>query len=356
MAGAFLAHQGCGGGEEETSSGGCSGSQTSCNGTCVDTSLDPNNCGICGNVCSADQQCIAGQCECAAGHISCAGVCVDPNTNPAHCGGCNNPCSEGEDCVAASCGCPNGQAPCTGGCTDLNTDELNCGQCNRSCGAAEECVNGDCTCPDGTTSCYSQCVDTTSDSNFCGDCDTACNTGEYCEASNCETINSCGDVSEDQYEGNDTCQAVRVLPVANENASTATIGDPTLHHTDQSLDTDWYKIPTAEAFHLDCVTNPLSSQCYFVFEIAFAPPDVAAHDTYQMCLRANSCTGTAHCTDSSDWNGTTNKYEMALQWEGTCGLDDEPEIYVEIKRNGGTESCEQYSLEYRYVFTDGTCS
>jgi hypothetical protein len=42
---------------------GCQESMTCCSGTCVDTSLDPNNCGKCGNACGLGQFCTGTACQ-----------------------------------------------------------------------------------------------------------------------------------------------------------------------------------------------------------------------------------------------------------------------------------------------------
>src|SRR5487761_2081018 len=46
-------------------------SAISCNGTCVDLSSDPANCGACGTACSATQTCSGSACVCPAGTITC---------------------------------------------------------------------------------------------------------------------------------------------------------------------------------------------------------------------------------------------------------------------------------------------
>ena len=41
---------------------GCENGKTSCNGICVDTLTDINNCGSCGNICSSNSNCLSGKC------------------------------------------------------------------------------------------------------------------------------------------------------------------------------------------------------------------------------------------------------------------------------------------------------
>jgi hypothetical protein len=40
----------------------CAPNQTQCNGTCVNTNIDKNNCGGCGIACTAAQVCQNGTC------------------------------------------------------------------------------------------------------------------------------------------------------------------------------------------------------------------------------------------------------------------------------------------------------
>src|SRR5574337_1026390 len=40
----------------------CPAGQGYCSGTCTDTSIDPANCGACGNACGVDQVCVFGTC------------------------------------------------------------------------------------------------------------------------------------------------------------------------------------------------------------------------------------------------------------------------------------------------------
>jgi hypothetical protein len=72
----------------------CGGGLSVCSGACTNTTIDPNNCGTCGNVCtpSAGQSCTSGACVCASG-TACGTQCVDTATDSSHCGMCNNACT-----------------------------------------------------------------------------------------------------------------------------------------------------------------------------------------------------------------------------------------------------------------------
>ncbi len=191
------------------------------------------------------------------------------------------------------------------------------------------------------------------------DCDNAalavsnCQANETCDASgHCDSSSACSQVAVDAYEDNDTCVLAHDLPVATQGATAITVSDPTLHHTDQTLDTDWYAIQAVEGSE---VCMPGLSQCYFVFDIALTPPEVAAHATYEMCVTQSACGGTEVCTTSTEWNATDSRYELSVTWEGTCGASDDTLFYVKIARNGGQESCAPYGLEYQLTYTDEQC-
>ncbi len=92
-----------------------------CDGLCLDTSVDPDHCGDCETVCSADEACLSGGCvaDCPEGLAECGRQCVETRSDDAHCGGCGNECPGGEGCVDGTCvpEIPLGPAParCAGG-------------------------------------------------------------------------------------------------------------------------------------------------------------------------------------------------------------------------------------------------
>jgi len=79
--------------------------QSFCNGMCIPTSNDPQNCGGCGVVCPAGQACSAGQCStsCLPPLVQCGQSCVDPQNDNQNCGGCNMPCPSGQGCSRGQC-------------------------------------------------------------------------------------------------------------------------------------------------------------------------------------------------------------------------------------------------------------
>src|SRR5262245_19219544 len=73
--------------------GPCPG-QTVCDGKCVVTKRDPENCGMCGKKCKEGEVCVQGGCalQCGGGSTKCNSVCVSTQADPANCGMCGNKC------------------------------------------------------------------------------------------------------------------------------------------------------------------------------------------------------------------------------------------------------------------------
>lgn len=209
--------------------GNCDGNAA--NGCEVNTNLDPNNCGRCGNRCTGI--CMSGSCinpptgprcgdaacngteicsscpsDCGACRPMCApgtsncdgndanGCEVTLATDRSNCGMCGIRCTSTETCSAGRCVPTCGSATsCSGVCRDLQTDPANCGACGRICTGGASCSGGVCTAPScggaGLTYCGGTCVDTNRDDRNCGACGASCDTGAgwYCNgAGRCRTM------------------------------------------------------------------------------------------------------------------------------------------------------------------------
>ncbi|MBW2455149.1 MAG: choice-of-anchor L domain-containing protein [Deltaproteobacteria bacterium] len=153
---------GTGGSSTSTSTGTgggdvCPGA-TLCNGVCVNTDYDPNNCGDCDVVCDPGQVCSQGACgmNCGGGTTQCGDLCIDTENNPDHCGGCDEPCGAGQLCSSGVClsECGGGLTKCGDTCVNTDTSEDHCGGCNQPCSQGEDCVSGSCIiCDTNTTDC-----------------------------------------------------------------------------------------------------------------------------------------------------------------------------------------------------------
>ena len=84
-----------------------------CFGVCVDLQTDPSNCGYCGEVCPSGQ-CATGICVeavgpapaevvCPSGQADCGGGCIDVFSDPANCGFCGNVCAADQQCLLGGC-------------------------------------------------------------------------------------------------------------------------------------------------------------------------------------------------------------------------------------------------------------
>jgi hypothetical protein len=211
---AAVALGGCNG-QTVASDGGasCPASQTSCNGTCVDTESDPGNCGGCGTTCDPSKVCSRGQCNdiCTPAQTACPlsggneggpGVfCVNTKTDNANCGACGKACPAEQTCAAGSCKslCSAGQTGCMpdgGGapyCVSIQSDDSNCGACGHACGPQAICMGGSCidqclksqkACPDPEGG-APFCADIQTDNDNCGTCGHTCGVEQSCTMGTC---------------------------------------------------------------------------------------------------------------------------------------------------------------------------
>ena len=140
------------------------GSQPS---VCTDFATDTNNCGACGNVCSAGGACIGGSCV-AATPTNTSTPTETPTNTPdpcagVSCGDCKtcNPATGACVAVPDNTACGDGGSCCAGSCSFTSSDPNNCGACGTVC-AAGVCTQGACGCPAGTVEENGQCFPFTS--------------------------------------------------------------------------------------------------------------------------------------------------------------------------------------------------
>lgn len=126
-----------------------------CEDTCVDFRSDPNNCGECGRSCGVLMMCCGGDCHlatapscggcdaCAEGDECCSGSCAETSTDEANCGMCGRVCTADQECMGGAC-----LTSCGGEWVDLLTNRNHCGMCGRRCsplgGASCTCTGGVC--------------------------------------------------------------------------------------------------------------------------------------------------------------------------------------------------------------------
>jgi len=202
----------------QTGFGNCD--NTASNGCETSLTTDLSNCGSCGNACPsyshASAACNNGSCgigTCSAGYANCDnnpsnGCEISVTSDPQNCGSCGNHCSAQNGtaaCVSSNCtiaSCNPGYGDCNqlaaDGCeTSLQFDAANCGSCGNACPSVNNgnahCTNGNCgyACNFGYADCDANptngCeVNTQSNPSHCGSCGHACANGLNCISGNCQ--------------------------------------------------------------------------------------------------------------------------------------------------------------------------
>lgn len=78
------------------------GTLTNCNGSCVDTTTDPQACGSTCTACPQFERCVTSTCTCASPDLTCNGTCTDVTSDVHNCGACGHDC-QGGACVSSQC-------------------------------------------------------------------------------------------------------------------------------------------------------------------------------------------------------------------------------------------------------------
>lgn len=132
---------------------------------------------------------------CKPGTLPCGTGCIDPNSDRRNCGVCGNTCGTQQDCLDAVCTCRPGTTKCPDGiCAATDFDAKNCGQCGAACATGQVCEldatlnRGACkaSCTPGLLRCLASCVDAMTDESNCGGCEIACAQGQQCRAGVCD--------------------------------------------------------------------------------------------------------------------------------------------------------------------------
>jgi len=329
--------------------------------------------------------------SCAAPHDDCNDS--NPEVYPGHeespgfCDGLDNDCDREID---EDCQCSPGPPPQTQPCS---TDIGECVKGNQTCQADgtwgecdgvlptdEECNNKDDDC-DGTTDNVTTPPPCELTEGVCAGavrtgCE-PCDYGDDYEPSNEQTCddldNDCdGETDEnlpgDSFENNETCELSRAL-LANVVDGTGPVTvEKTLYRYDAGspvADVDWFKATAEEDSHI-CI--PGDDQCYW-FDVVLHLPPGADHTQWQFCLldgsacdcsdfedpaSADSCWW---CTSETYWNATGGYYEIALRWEGDCGLDDGRDFYVVVRSAAASTitECDPYNLQLEMLGLQDAC-
>ena len=124
----------------------CESGKVDCGGNCVDLALHADNCGKCGNKCSAGQVCSASTCKlsCDPEFTTCGSACANTQSNTEHCGSCGHACESGQLCYLAKCllSCPSDSLQCGQTCCDSNNEVCSNNVCMPKCVTGTTCGTG----------------------------------------------------------------------------------------------------------------------------------------------------------------------------------------------------------------------
>jgi hypothetical protein len=271
--------------------------------------------GACPPRANASVTVVGGACVygCNAGFHGCGDACLS-NTSPDSCGTSCSPCDlrtgTERGCTAATSTCT---YTCSGGRADLDGDR----------GVAQSV---------SSTGCEYACPVVPPTAESCDLRDDNCN-GQADEG-------LAPDAFEGTFNTNDSCPVADAIPVVPENGSNtinATIYPmPSIGGTDE----DWYIVEVDEN---DAVCFPFSTERYrAVFNLTGIPPG----SDYDLHIVDPDNCGSIFGVSAA--GGNANE-QVSLDFDGTCGLDDNRLFRVRVFRFGNTGgSCDDYQLSVAF--------
>ncbi len=162
----------------EPTDGACSGTLVSCGtpAACVDTQIDQNNCGACGTVCTAGQECSGGRCLQTTQRRPCT---TDAQCGPGGSCGPDGFCTvTAEQVCSADEGCPLNQVCRLNSCTPASPESLCTDTADNDHDGLTDCDDTDCSADSACAEVGPQGAACTSNAD--------CSSGQVCTAGVCE--------------------------------------------------------------------------------------------------------------------------------------------------------------------------